>query len=260
ITMLTLPFMSCSARLPVYTIFAMAFFPESPALVMFGLYVFGILMALGAAWCISRVYRTSEESHFVMEIPPYRMPVAKSVLRHTWEKGRQYLQKMAGLILVASMAVWLLGYFPRGGEHLTDAQQQEQSYLGRAGHALQPLIEPLGFDWRMGVGILAGGMAKELMVSTLGVLYDIPADRAASAGFGDDHSTDLALSSAIREHVSPAAGLAYMVFALLYFPCAATLAAIRGETGRWRYAIWAGVYTTAIAYLMAWAAYTLLRL
>lgn len=252
ITMLTLPFMSCSARLPVYTIFTAAFFPQQATTVMFALYLFGILTAVLCAWVISRLYQPHDESHFVMEIPPYRMPVAVSVFRHTWEKGRQYLRKMGGLILVASIVVWVLGYFPRGGHHLTDAQQQEQSYLGRAGHAIQPIIAPLGFDWRMGVGILTGAMAKELMVSTLGVLYDVPADLAAAAGSGTDIEADTALATALRHHTTPPAALAYIVFALLYFPCLATLAAIRGETGRWRYTLFAAGYSTLLAYLIAW--------
>lgn len=243
LTMMALPFMSCSARLPVYTILTAAFFPHSATTVMFLLYMGGILMAFLSAWLLNHFVRRGEESHFVMEIPPYRRPILKSVLRHTWEKGRQYLRKMGGIILVASIIVWFLGYFPRGAE--------EQSFLGRTAHAVQPVFEPLGFDWRMSVGVLTGAMAKELMVSTLGVLYDIDEKAALSVGTGEDEAADTALAAAIHAAIPPAAGLSYMVFALLYFPCLATIAAIRGESGSWRYALLAATYSTAIAYLCA---------
>ena len=257
LTMLVLPFMSCSARLPVYVILCGAFFPDKAVYVMCLLYALGIIIAFVAAILLNRCYRRGADSSFVMEIPPYRAPQAASVLRHTWEKGQQYLRKMGGIILVASLAVWLLGYFPRGGEDLTEAQQQEQSYLGHIGHAMEPLFSPLGFDWRMDVGILAGTGAKELMVSTLGVLYDCPEDDAEAETADDASQTRLA--AALQTATTPAAALAYMVFALLYFPCMATIAAIRGESGRWRYALFAAAYTTVIAYLAAWGTYMIFR-
>ncbi len=251
ITMMTLPFMSCSARLPVYVVFAGAFFPEHPALVMFCLYAGGILVAFLSAGLLSSVFRRSEESHFVMEIPPYRRPVWKSVGRHTWEKGRQYLRKMGGIILVASIIIWALGYFPRPSEgvELTAAEQQEQSYMGQIGHALSPALEPLGYDWQMGVSIITGLGAKELMVSTLGVLYQAPET-------ADGEVTDASLTAAIRSSgASQAVGLSFLVFALLYFPCLATIAAIKGESGRWKYALFTAVYTTGVAYLLAFITY-----
>ena len=257
LTMLVLPFMSCSARLPVYVILCGAFFPDKAVYVMCLLYALGIIIAFVAAILLNRCYRRGADSSFVMEIPPYRAPQAASVLRHTWEKGRQYLRKMGGIILVASIAVWLLGYFPRGGEQLTEAQQQEQSYLGHIGHAMEPVFSPLGFDWRMDVGILAGTGAKELMVSTLGVLYECPEEDAEADNAGDASQTRLA--AALQTATTPAAALAYMVFALLYFPCMATIAAIRSESGRWRYALFAAAYTTIIAYLAAWGTYMLFR-
>lgn len=255
LTMITLPFMSCSARLTVYTVFTLAFFPHHAAWVMFGLYTFGIFAAFGSAWLMSHFIRRREESHFVMEIPPYRRPVASSVLHHTWEKGRQYLRKMGGLILVASIITWVLGYFPRGNADLTPSQQQEQSYLGQAAHAIQPIIAPLGFDWRMGVGLITGSAAKELMVSTLGVLYQLDEDTAAAAGTGQNDTADSAISQALQQSSTPAAALSYMVFALLYFPCIATIAAIKGESGQWRYAVLSMLYTTGFAYVMAFIAY-----
>lgn len=257
LTMITLPFMSCSARLTVYTVFTLAFFPDNATLVLFLLYCGGIFMALLSAYLLSFFIRRREESHFVMEIPPYRRPVAASVVSHTWEKGRQYLRKMGGLILVASVVVWVLGYFPQPDRELSPLERQEQSYLGQAGHLIQPAIAPLGFDWRMGVGLLTGAAAKELMVSTLGVLYHMDEKSAAAAGSGHDAAADQAISAALRDATSPAAALSYMVFALLYFPCLATIAAIRGESGQWKYALLSMVYTTAVAYLAAWLAFRL---
>jgi len=180
--------------------------------------------------------------------PPY---CPSSVFRHTWEKGRQYLRKMGGLILVASVITWVLGYFPRGGADLTPYEQQEQSYLGQAAHAIQPIIAPLGFDWRMGVGLITGSAAKELMVSTLGVLYQLDEDTAAAAGTGKDDAADSAISQALQQSSSPASALSYMVFALLYFPCIATIAAIKGETGSWGWALFAASYTTLLAWVVS---------
>ena len=245
LTIMAVPMMSCSARIPVYTVLSGAFFPEHSALVMMLLYVFGIIMAFLSAWMLSKVFRRSEESHFVMEMPPYRWPVPKGVLRHTWEKGRQYLRKMGGIILVACVVIWVLGYFPSGDKDLTPTEQQEQSYLGVIGHAMEPVIEPLGYDWRMGVGILSGVGAKELMVSTLGVLY----------GSEDAEDEDSLRTVISQSDISPAAALSYLVFALLYFPCLATVAAIKAEAGRWRYAIFAMCYTTGLAYVMAFITY-----
>lgn len=249
ITMITLPFMSCSARLPVYTVLAGAFFPENASLVMMGLYFGGVIIAIMSAMLLNVAFRRKEESHFVMEMPPYRMPVMRSVTRHTWEKGRQYIRKMGGIILVASIVIWALGYFSVSGsaEEITSSQQQEQSYLGQIGHAIEPVISPLGYDWRMGVGILAGLGAKELMVSTLGVLYDLPDDCAED---------ETMLQQAIGlSGMTAAAALSYMVFALLYFPCLATIAAIKGESGRWKYALFTALYTTLVAYIAAWIVY-----
>jgi ferrous iron transport protein B len=160
---------------------------------------------------------------------------------------------MGGIILVASVVVWALGYFPATHDDLTPAEQQEQSYLGQIGHAISPVISPLGYDWRLGVGIISGVGAKELMVSTLGVLYNVPEDDVA-----DDNTSDIGLTAALqRSGTSSASALSYMVFALLYFPCLATIAAIRGESGRWRYALFTAAYTTVTAYVMAWAVYRL---
>lgn len=255
ITMLAIPFMSCSARLPVYVVFCGAFFPDHAVLMMTMLYFGGIAVALLLSWLMSKILRQRNVNAFVMEIPPYRAPQPTSVFRHTWEKGRQYLHKMAGVILVASVVIWTLGYFPRGGEELSPAQQQEQSYLGSIGHALEPVFEPLGFDWRMDVGILAGTGAKELMVSTLGVLYQC--DEADAEAENAEEASGTRLAEVLRKSHTPQSAFAYIVFALFYFPCFATIIAIAAESGRRRMALYTAAYTTFVAYVMAFVAYVL---
>ena len=178
ITTLIIPLMSCAGRMPVYILIAGAFFPDHAGLVLLGLYALGIVLAVLAAKIISRFIK-DDDLPFVMELPPYRVPTGKSIFRHTWEKGRQYLQKMSGVILVCSLAIWALGYFPRGN-YETVQEQQENSYIGMLGKTIEPVLEPLGFDWRMGVGIVSGVGAKELVVSTLGVMYAGYDDTSAS--------------------------------------------------------------------------------
>ena len=182
VTMLIIPMMSCAGRLPVYILVAGAFFPRNGSLVLLGLYALGIVMAIISAKVMSRFIK-DDNLPFVMELPPYRVPTSKSVFRHTWEKGKQYLHKMAGIILVASIIIWFLGYFPHHDRYATPAEQQENSYIGMIGKAIEPVLEPLGFDWKMGVGIISGVAAKELVVSTMGVLYSGEYERfPASAG------------------------------------------------------------------------------
>jgi len=256
VTMLVTPLMSCSARLPIYIILIGAFFPEHASLALLSLYAFGILMAVLMARVFSRWLMRDGDLPFVMELPPYRIPTMRSALRHTWEKGRQYLRKMGGIILAFSIVVWALNYFPRGTADQTPKEQQEQSYLGRMGRTVQPLLAPLGFDWRMTVGILSGVGAKELVVSTLGVMYATQQDHDAQAtdGGGD---ADLQLQRALLRTTTPAAAMSYMVFVLLYFPCIATLAAIRNESGSWKWAVRTALYTTALAYLCSFIVYRL---
>ncbi len=269
ITILIIPLMSCSGRLPVYILLAGAFFPSHAGLVLLGLYALGILLAVFAAKIMSRFIR-NDDLPFVMELPPYRVPTAKSVFRHTWEKGRQYLQKMAGVILVCSLVIWALGYFPHN-DHDTVAEQQEHSYIGHIGKAMEPVLEPLGFDWRMGVGIVAGVGAKELVVSSLGVMFSglVPDEPAAAVGelvedgtsaVTASDGTTSSLQRALLRSISPAAALAYMVFILLYFPCIATFVAIRQETGAWKWAILTAVYTIALAWVAAFITYNIAAL
>ena len=262
ITMLIIPLMSCAGRMPVYVLIAGAFFPHHAGLVMLGLYALGIVLAIVAAKVMSLFFK-DDDLPFVMELPPYRIPTAKSILRHTWEKGKQYLQKMSGIILICSMALWFLSYFPNHDAYATPKDQQEHSFIGYVGKAMEPVLEPLGFDWRMGVGIVAGVGAKELVVSTLGVMYadDEPvAAASADPEAASDASGDTRLQRALVRSVTPAGALAYMVFILLYFPCIATFVAIRRESGGWKWAILTAVYTIALAWVAAFITFRIASL
>ena len=254
ITTLIIPMMSCAGRMPVYILIAGAFFPKNAGLVMLGLYALGILMAVLGAKILSRFFK-EDDLPFVMELPPYRVPTAKSIFRHTWEKGRQYLQKMSGIILVCSIVIWFLGYFPNQDRYDTPQQQQEHSFIGYVGKAMEPALKPLGFDWRMGVGIVAGVGAKELVVSTLGVMYAGEEPVAL-----DTNADETRLQRALIKSVTPAGALAYMVFILLYFPCIATFIAIKHETGGWKWALFTAVYTIVLAWVMAFATFHLASL
>ena len=261
ITMLIIPLMSCAGRMPVYVLIAGAFFPKNASLVVLGLYALGILLAVIAAKVMSLFFK-EDDLPFVMELPPYRVPTGKSVFRHTWEKGRQYLQKMSGIILICSLVIWFLGYFPNHDAYSTPQEQQEHSFIGYVGKAMEPALEPLGFDWRMGVGIVAGVGAKELVVSTLGVMYaddqpvespdvDQPVDSNQGETSAEEPSGDTRLQKALVKSVTPAGALAYMVFILLYFPCIATFVAIKNESGGWKWALITAVYTIVLAWVAA---------
>ena len=248
ITMLVTPLMSCSARLPVYIIFVAAFFPHQSGLILMGLYLTGIILAVLVARLLSRTVMRGDEAPYVMELTPYRRPVWKVIFKHTWDKGYEYLKKMGGVILIASIVVWFLGYYPRGEQYSTPAEQQEHSYIGHIGKAIEPAIAPLGFDWKMGIGLVSGIGAKELIVSTLGVLY-------ANQEIDDSAESEAQIAAALQTVTTAPAALAYMVFVLIYFPCLATLIAIKKETRKWGWAIFAAVYTTALAWLVAFAVY-----
>ena len=238
ITMLVNPLMSCSARLPIYLVLIGAFFPNTGSLILLGIYAMGILLAVLMARLFSRFLVKGDDIPFVMELPPYRIPTAKAIFRHTWEKGAQYLKKMGGIIMIASIIIWFLGYYPNHGNYETMAQQQEHSYIGQIGKAIEPVIEPLGFDWKLGIGLLSGVGAKELVVSTLGVLYTNEED-IESVNLSD------------RIPITPMVALGYMLFVLIYFPCVATLVAIKQESGSWKWALFAAFYTTALAWVVA---------
>ncbi len=239
ITIAIIPFMSCAGRLPIFVLLAGAFFPRSSAMALLGIYFLGILFAILSAAILSRFIK-EDNLPFVMELPPYRVPTGKAVWRHTWEKGKQYLEKMATTILIGSVVIWCLGYFPRSDKG--EAYQQEHSYIGQFGKAVSPAMEPLGFSWKMDISLLSGVVAKELVVSTLGVMY-------ASDGTATEDNTQL--QSALAGSISLPAAVAFMIFILLYFPCIATFVAIKNETGKWRWAIAICVYTMVLAWLVA---------
>ena len=223
ITMLILPFMSCSARLPIYIMITGTFFAlEYRSLVMISLYAVGILMAVIVSRIFSQFVIKGEDTPFVMELPPYRMPTAKAIGRHTWEKGKEYLKKMGGIILVASIIVWALGYFGTMGV----APSIEDSFIGAMGRTVEPIFALQGFTWQLDVSLIAGVGAKEIVASTIGVLGGLDGITTLSA-------------------------YCYLLFVLLYFPCLATIVAIKNETGSWRWAVFAAVYTTCIAWIVS---------
>lgn len=281
ITMLIVPFMSCSARLPVYILFVSAFFPRNGSFVMLGLYSVGILVAILTAILLRKRFFTKEETPFVMELPPYRMPTFKSVIIHMWERAKQYLLKMGGPILVASIIIWFLGYFPQNKEresrfdaqaaqldnlalpqtekenlmveieHARNTEHQVNSYIGKIGHFMEPVMRPLGFDWKISVSLLSGMAAKEIVISTMGVLYTGDSD--------DQQSLQTRLLSA--EHpdgtpvFSPLVVIGFLLFILIYFPCIATIVAIKEESHSWRWALFSVIYSTGLAWIIAFLVY-----
>ncbi|HXK75355.1 MAG TPA: ferrous iron transport protein B [Bacteroidaceae bacterium] len=272
ITMLINPFMSCSARLPVYLVFVGYFFKEYAGAVLFSMYIIGIIIAMLAAIVFNKWLIKGESTPFVMELPPYRLPTMQSLWRHTWEKGKQYIAKMGGIIMIASIVIWFLGYYPRydisGASTIETSQvnaqtvnnnteqnnvnqitrsdkenaallQQEHSLMGMIGHAIEPALKPLGFDWRLGIGLLSGVGAKELVVSTLCVIYGTSEDTVENGGLAQ------------HMHITPLIAFGYMLFCLIYFPCIATLAAIKNESGHWKWALFSATYTTALAWILS---------
>lgn len=267
VTMLVLPFMSCEARIPIYIMVIGTFFSlKMQWVIMTALYLIGIAMAVVMSKVFTKFMMKGEDTPFVMELPPYRFPTAKAVSRHTWEKGKQYLKKMGGIILVSTIIVWALGYFPHN-EALTEQQQQEQSYIGRIGQTVEPVFELQGFSWKMDVGLLAGVGAKEIVASTMGVLYANDESLADDSEAGQGESRyeklhtlmvgdvaqmhGLAPSDGRVEAVATLTAFCFLLFVLLYFPCLATIAAIKGETGSWKWALFAPAYTTLTAWVVS---------
>ncbi len=281
LTMLVTPLMSCSARLPIYVLLTGAFFPSHAGSVMLILYSSGILLAVLMARLFKRLLFKKEDVPFVMELPPYRMPTGKSIVIHMWEKAKQYLQKMGGIILIASVLIWFLGYFPRNtvndkqfeeryeqiknstiGEEekataiieldrLQSINHQQNSYIGKIGQAIHPILAPLGFDWKMSVSLLTGMAAKEVVVSTLSVLFTGTAD--------DDH----ALTERLKQDrdaegqliFTPLIALSFMLFVLIYFPCIATISAIVHESKSWKWGLFVVIYTCVLAWIVAFVVY-----
>ena len=303
VTMLINPFMSCSARLPVYVLIIGAIFPKNPGLVLFSIYAIGIFLAVIIALIFKKTIFKAKEMPFVMELPPYRLPTAKSIFRHTWFKGSQYLKKMGGVILVASIVIWAMGYFPRNPEIVSQYDQkieqverkfesrllqadqlnsdkyeqlsrakdstlwalkaekesvrQEHSIIGQVGHFIEPVIYPLGFDWRMGVSLVAGVAAKEIVVSTLGVLYQEEDGEQNIEGLTEKLKEQKYESGprAGEKIFNPLSAFAFLLFILIYFPCIAVIAAVRKESGGWKWALFMAFYTTALAWLVSFSVY-----
>lgn len=303
LTILINPFMSCSARLPVYLLIIGAFFPENAGTILFLVYIIGIALAIILALVFKRLFFKTNEIPFVMELPPYRMPTLRTILKHMWNKASQYLQKMGGIILVAVIIIWALSYYPRNIElstkhesgiqkieleytqkienfkvddililknieqkkleELSNLEQQyisetqSKSYLGRIGHFIEPAIRPLGFDWKMGVSLLSGIAAKEIVVSTMGVLFQAEnVNNAEATNLADKLQQSIAIDKYGNEKplFNKASAFAFLMFILIYFPCIAVVSAISKETGSWKWALFTVVYTTGLAWIIAFAA------
>ena len=301
VTMFITPLMSCSARYPVYVLIISAFFTKNQGSILFSIYILGILLAALVAIILKKTMFRSEETPFVMELPPYRFPTVKNTFRHTWHKGSQYLRKMGGIILLASVIIWMLGYFPRSESKLLaydqeiagienqyntliqseqdnteglsilmqekkaairrieiqkNGHRQELSFIGRLGRFVEPVMRPLGFDWKMTVSLIAGGAAKEIVVSTMGVLYEV-GDPDENKGLVDKLRAQTYTQGPKKGQkiFNPLVALSFMIFVLIYFPCIAVIAAIKKESGKWKWALFVVSYTTVLAWLSAFTVY-----
>lgn len=304
LTMLINPFMSCSARLPIYVLFISAFFTEYQGTVLFLIYATGVMVAIGVALLLKKTLFRSEDIPFVMELPPYRLPTAKAITQHMWSRADQYLRKISGIILLASIIIWALGYFPNGSsyqeqietEHLLLSeryqqkqaqldqndtlalqalereqelewqqieaqylvQRQENSFIGQIGKSVQPVMAPLGFDWVMTISIISGVAAKEIVVSTLGVLYQVDENKQTHSPSLIEKIQTVKYTYGPKEGefiFSPLVALSFMLFVLLYFPCMGAVTAIIRESGHWKWGVFTMVYTTLIAWIVSFIVY-----
>ena len=253
ITTFIIPFMSCSARLPIYIILIGTFFSAYSSVVMLGVYLLGIIVAMVTALLMRKFMFKEDETPFVMELPPYRIPTFKATVSHMWQRCAQYLRNVGGVILVASIVVWFLSYFPRQQEGESNATHYEYSYIGRIGHFCEPAFEPLGLNWKASVSLISGVAAKELMVSTLGVLYN------DESGNSDNNPTMLKTQLSESGDFTTPSAAALLVFTLLYLPCVATIATIGSENG-WKWAAASAIYNTAVAWLSAFIIYNIVGL
>jgi len=250
LTMMIIPFMSCSARFPVYVLFISAFFPKNQGLTLVAIYLIGVLIAVISAMVLKKSFFAKVDIPFVMELPPYRVPTAKSTLRHMWSKGAQYLKKMGTIILAASVIIWALGKYPTG-------TTMEESYIGKIGHTIEPAMAPLGFDWKAGVSIVTGLAAKEIVISTMGVLYQAEESDDENNANLQQKLKEQVHGTGVREGdrvFTPLVAFNFMLFILIYFPCIATIAAIRKEAG-WRWALASAFYTTALAWIVCFVVF-----
>ena len=244
--------MSCSARLPIYMMIVGTFFPSHAGTALFLLYLFGMLMAVVSARLMRRFMFREQEAPFVMELSPYRVPTAKTTLRHMWTKCAQYIKKMGGLILIASIIVWLLSYYPRPTNNASevDAPNYEMSYMGRIGQFCEPVFAPMDMEWQATVALISGIPAKEIVVSTMNVLYAQPGDAEPES----DDELSPSVSDRIARSMSLPSAIAFLIFSLLYLPCIATIVGIGSELN-WKWAVGSAVYNTAIAWVIAWLGY-----
>lgn len=295
LTMLITPFMSCSARLPIYVLLISAFFPTYPTLVLFSIYIIGVVLAALVAIIFKKILFKSKEVPFVMELPPYRIPTAKATIRHMWSRAGQYLKKMGGVILIASIIIWALGYFPKNIEYTKDydqlitqtqteidnaaedellikekkgeivdliisqeSERQKNSYIGRIGQFIEPIVRPMGFDWRMGVSLLSGVAGKEIVVSTMAVLYYAEENDENKSGSLIDRLQNQTYKEGKKKGekvFTPLIAFAFLMFVLIYFPCIAVIAAIKKESESWSWAIFSIVYTTGLAWFVSFLIY-----
>ncbi|SMO44390.1 ferrous iron transport protein B [Saccharicrinis carchari] len=299
ITMLINPLMSCSARLPVYILFIGAFFPQHSGTILFGMYGLGILLAILMARLFRKFLFKDKDIPFVMELPPYRMPTLRTTLRHMWNKGAQYIKKVGGIIMVASIIIWFLQSFPKNIEYTQNydnnihalqtqqeqlksatneeadqaglkddlqrqidalkaskyTEQQKASYIGRLGHFIEPAIRPLGFDWKMGISILSGVAAKEVVVSTMAVIYHRPGNTVEEDENGLIGNLQTSTDSQGKPSFTPLVALSFLIFVLVYFPCIGVIATIRRESGSWKWAVFTIFYTTGLAWLLSFIVY-----
>ena len=288
LTMMIIPFMSCSARLPVYVLLISAFFPKNQGMVLISIYLIGIIIAVLVALAMKKILFAKQDVPFVMELPPYRIPTLKNTSIHMWHKGVQYIKKMGSVILLASIIIWSLGYFPRNvkysanydeqiaviklNNNLSDSskkeqtnkielikqsEKQEKSYIGQMGHFIEPVISPLGFDWKIGVSIITGLAAKEIVVSTMGVLYQTDFSSNESSANMQSKLKEQTFSQGKlkgQKVFTPLTAYAMMLFVLIYFPCIAVIAAIKKESDI-KWAVFTMIYTTGLAWLIAFLTY-----
>jgi ferrous iron transport protein B len=287
ITMLITPFMSCSARLPVYILFISAFFPKNQGSVLFLLYFLGALFAILSALFLKRVFFKSEEIPFVMELPPYRVPTIRSIFKHVRFRTSQYFRKIGGVILLAAIIVWILSNFPRSATNSRDysneisrveksemssdkksesiirlisekkSEEHSRSFMGIIGKAIEPVMKPLGFDWHLSVSILSGLAAKEVVVSTLGVIYQVDSDSGRQSLVEKIRTQKDASGKTV---FTPLIAFSFMLFILTYFPCVGVITAIKRESGSWKWAAFTVVYTTGIAWLLSFTVYQIGKL
>jgi ferrous iron transport protein B len=233
LTILINPLMSCSARLPIYVIFASAFFPKHQGTVIFSMYFLGIILAISMGLLFKKIFFPGVSAPFIMELPPYRMPTLKSILLHMWDRGKMFIKKMGGIILSVSVIVWFLGTFPWGVEFAS-----VESYIGDIGNVIAPVFKPLGFGtWQASVSFVFGILAKEVVVSTLSILY-----------VGGAEVAEEALAVALHGVFTPLTAYAFMAFSLIYTSCIATIAAVRRETNSW---FWTG-FSVSYQFVLAW--------